>query len=46
VVEDPFMEDLTIAEKTCATEVTQQEKHTPILAQDDYILGCIVEEIP
>jgi hypothetical protein len=46
VVEDPFMEDLTIVEKTRATEATHQEKRTPIPAQDDYIPGCIVEEIP
>lgn len=46
VVEEPFMEDLTIVEKTCATEATHQEKRTPIPAQDNYIPGCIVEEIP
>jgi hypothetical protein len=46
VVEDPFMEDLTIVEKTRATEATHQEKHTPNPTQDNYIPGCIVEETP
>jgi hypothetical protein len=32
VVEDPFMEDLSIVENTHATEVTHQEEHTPIPA--------------
>jgi hypothetical protein len=46
VVEDPFMGDLTIVEKNRATEATLQENRTPVPAQDDYIPGCIVEEIP
>jgi hypothetical protein len=43
VVEDPTMEDLTLVERT---EATLQEKCTPTPVQDDYIPGCIVEEIP
>jgi hypothetical protein len=43
VMEDPTMEDLTLVERT---EATLQEKCNPIPAQDDYIPGCIVEEIP
>jgi hypothetical protein len=46
VVEDPFMEDLSIAEKTRATEATHREERRPILAQEDDTPGCIVEEIP
>jgi hypothetical protein len=46
VVEDPFMEDLSIVEKNRATEATHQEEHTPIPTQEDYTPGCIVEEIP
>jgi hypothetical protein len=46
VVEDPFMEDLTMVEKNRATEATLQETRTPLPTQVDYIPGCIVEEIP
>jgi hypothetical protein len=46
VVEDPFMEDLLIVENTRATEANHQEERRPILAQEDYTPGCIVEEIP
>lgn len=36
VVEDLFMEDLSMVEKTRATEATHREERTPILAQEDY----------
>jgi hypothetical protein len=46
VVEDPFMEDLSIAEKPRAIEATHREERRPNLALEDDIPGCIVEEIP
>jgi hypothetical protein len=46
VVEDSFMEDLSIAEKPRAIEATHREECRPNLAQEDDIPDCIVEEIP
>jgi len=46
VVEDPFMEDLSIIENTRATAATHRDERRPIPAEEDDTLGCIVEEIP
>jgi hypothetical protein len=46
VEEDPFMEDLSTAQEPRATEVTHRDESRPNLAQEDDILGCIVEETP
>jgi hypothetical protein len=46
VVEDPFMEDLSITEKTRATAATHREERRPTPTQVDDTPGCIVEEIP
>jgi hypothetical protein len=45
-VEDPFMEDLSIAEKTRATAMTHRDERRPIPTKEDDTLGYIVEEIP
>jgi hypothetical protein len=44
VVEDPFMEDLSIIEKTRAATHREECRPTPTLVDDTP--GCIVEEIP
>jgi hypothetical protein len=43
VEEDPTLEDLTLVVRN---EATPQEKCTSTPVQDDYIPGCLVEEIP
>jgi len=46
VVEDLFMDDLSIAEKTRATTETHRDERRPISAREDDTPDCIVEEIP